>query len=126
MTSIERTAHPESKRLTLARVLYVFFTPAAEEVAWARERTASPEALLALVLDLKRFQKMARVRSRGGDPRGRHRPRAALPGPGAGVAPEMADSYHPAKKQRLASRPGNGGRVGLDCLVLLRVSVHVG
>ena len=27
---------------------HVFFTPAAEEIAWARERTASREALLAL------------------------------------------------------------------------------
>jgi hypothetical protein len=34
-------------------VLHVFFTPTADEVAWARERTASPEALLALVVDLK-------------------------------------------------------------------------
>ena len=64
MTSIERTAYPQFKRLTSARVLHVFFTPAAEEVAWARERTASPEALLALVLDLKCFQKMARFCSR--------------------------------------------------------------
>ena len=64
MTSIERTAYPQFKRLTSARVLHVFFTPAAEEAAWARERTASPEALLALVLDLKCFQKMARFCSR--------------------------------------------------------------
>jgi Domain of unknown function (DUF4158) len=64
VTSIERTAYPQFKRLTSARVLHVFFTPAAEEVAWARERTASPEALLALVLDLKCFQKMARFCSR--------------------------------------------------------------
>lgn len=47
MTSIERTAYPQFKRLTSARVLHVFFTPAAEDVAWARERTASREALLA-------------------------------------------------------------------------------
>ena len=64
MTSVERTAYPQFKRLTSARVLHVFFTPAAEEVAWARERTASPDALLALVLDLKCFQKMARFCSR--------------------------------------------------------------
>ena len=64
MTSIERTAYPQFKRLTSARVLHVFFTPAAEEVAWARERTTSLEALLALVLDLKCFQKMARFCSR--------------------------------------------------------------
>ena len=61
MTSIERRAYPQFEQLSPARVLHVFFTPAAEEeVAWARERTASPEALLTLVLDLKCFQKMAR------------------------------------------------------------------
>ena len=60
VTSIERTAYPQFKRLTSARVLHVFFTPAADEVTWARERTASPSALLALVVDLKCFQKMAR------------------------------------------------------------------
>ncbi len=64
MTSIERTAYPQFNRLTSARVLHVFFTPAADEVAWARERTASPAALLALVVDLKCFQKMARFCSR--------------------------------------------------------------
>ena len=60
MTSIERTAYPQFRRLTSARVLHVFFTPTAEEIAWARERTASPESLFALVLALKCFQKMAR------------------------------------------------------------------
>jgi hypothetical protein len=60
VTSIDRTAYPQFRRLTSARVLHVFFTPTAEEIAWARERTASPESLLALVLALKCFQKMAR------------------------------------------------------------------
>jgi len=64
VTSIERTAYPQFKRLTSARVLHVFFTPMAEEIAWARERTASPESLFALVLALKCFQKMARFCSR--------------------------------------------------------------
>ena len=45
---------------TSARVLHVFFTPTAEEIAWSRERTKSPEAWFAQVLDLKCFQKMAR------------------------------------------------------------------
>jgi len=40
VTSIERTAYPQFRRLTSARVLHVFFTPTAEEIAWARERTA--------------------------------------------------------------------------------------
>lgn len=60
VTSIERTAYPQFKRLTSARALHVFFTPTADEIAWARERTGGPEPLLALVLDLKCFQKMAR------------------------------------------------------------------
>ena len=41
MTSIERTAYPQFRRLISARVLHVFFIPAAEEIAWAQERTAS-------------------------------------------------------------------------------------
>ncbi|GAA3522330.1 hypothetical protein FHR32_006277 [Streptosporangium album] len=64
MTSIERTAYPQFKRLTSARVLHVFFTPTVEERAWAQERTASPQALFAVVLVLKCFQKMARFPSR--------------------------------------------------------------
>ena len=64
MTSIERTAYPQFRRLTTARVLHVFFTPAEDEAAWARERTETPEALLALLVDLKCFQKMARFCSR--------------------------------------------------------------
>ncbi|MEV5322724.1 Tn3 family transposase [Nonomuraea sp. NPDC052634] len=60
MTWIERTAYPQFKRLTSARVLHVFFTPSSEEVAWAEQRTGSLESRFALVLALKCFQKMAR------------------------------------------------------------------
>ena len=60
MTSIERTAYPQFRRLTSARVLHVFFTPTEDEAAWARERTETPESLLALLVDLKCFQRMAR------------------------------------------------------------------
>jgi hypothetical protein len=60
VTSIERTAYPQFKRLTSARVLHVFFTPTEDEAAWARERTETPESLLALLVDLKCFQRMAR------------------------------------------------------------------
>jgi hypothetical protein len=35
VTSIERTAYPQFKRLTSARVLHVFFTPSEDEAAWA-------------------------------------------------------------------------------------------
>ncbi|MEU7633045.1 Tn3 family transposase [Nocardia sp. NPDC049220] len=38
--------------------------PLAEEIAWARERTGGPEALFALALDRKCFQKMARFCAR--------------------------------------------------------------
>ena len=58
MTSIERTAYPQFRRLTSARALHVSFTPTAEEIAWARDRTAGPESLFALMLILKCFQKM--------------------------------------------------------------------
>jgi hypothetical protein len=60
LTSIERTAYPQFRRFTTARVLHVFFTPSEDEVAWARERTETAEALLALAVALKCFQKMAR------------------------------------------------------------------
>ena len=69
LTSIERTAYPQFRRLTTARVLHVFFTLTEDEAARARERTESPEALLALVVDLKCFQKMARFCSREEIPR---------------------------------------------------------
>ena len=36
MTSIERTAYPRFKRLLSARELHVFYTPSADEIAWAR------------------------------------------------------------------------------------------
>jgi hypothetical protein len=42
----------------------VFFTPSEDEAAWARERTETPESLLALLVDLKCFQRMARFCSR--------------------------------------------------------------
>jgi len=33
LTSIERTAYPQFRRLTTARVLHVFFTPTEDEAA---------------------------------------------------------------------------------------------
>ncbi len=75
MKSIERTAYPQFKRLTSARVLYVFFTPAADEVAWARERTASPEALLAAGGGPEVLSEDDAVLLTGGDP-----PIGAAPG----------------------------------------------
>lgn len=63
MTSIERTAYPLLRRLLSARELHVFHTPTVDEVAWAREKTRSDEHLLALVLALKCFQRLARFPS---------------------------------------------------------------
>nr|WP_061081902.1 DUF4158 domain-containing protein [Nocardiopsis alborubida] len=65
MTSIERTAYPQFKKLTSARMLHVSFTPNADEIGWATERTNTPEALFAVVLALKCYQKMTRFPSAG-------------------------------------------------------------
>lgn len=53
MTSIERTAYPRFNRAVPVRELHEAFTPAAGEIAWAREQTRTPEHLLALVVLLK-------------------------------------------------------------------------
>ena len=65
MTSIERTAYPQFKKLTSARMLHLSFTPNADEITWASERTNTPEALFAVVLALKCHQKLARFPSAG-------------------------------------------------------------
>ena len=41
-----------------ARELHVFYTPAAEEIAWARENADSDEHLLGLVIQLKTFRRL--------------------------------------------------------------------
>ena len=84
MTSIERTAYPAVHEADLrpARVLHVFFAPTAEEIGWAQERTAGQESLFALVLALKMLSEDGPVLPAGGDPGGRDRTRAALPGAG--------------------------------------------
>ena len=97
MTSIERTAYPQFRRLTSARVLHVFFTPAEDEAAWARERTETPEALLALLVDLKCFQKMARFCSREEIPQAvTDHVRHCL-----GLAPEVEPDHGAARTARL-------------------------
>jgi len=59
MTSIERTAYPRFRRVVSARELHGFYTPIADDGSWARESTRSDEHLLALVLALKCFQRLA-------------------------------------------------------------------
>ena len=104
MTSIERTAYPQFRRLTSARVLHVFFTPSAEEIAWAQERTASPESLFALVLALKCFQKMARFCSREEIPEVvTGHVRRCL-----GLDPESVPDHGAARTAKLAPQAGAG------------------
>jgi TnpA family transposase len=97
LTSIERTAYPQFRRFTTARVLHVFFTPTEDEVGWARERTETPEALLALLVDLKCFQKMARFCKRDEIPPAVvDHVRYCL-----GVAPEVEPDHGVARTERL-------------------------
>ena len=58
MASIERTAYPRFKRFMSARELHVFYTPQPDEIVWAREATSSDEHLLALVTQLKAFNRL--------------------------------------------------------------------
>ena len=58
MASIERTAYPRFKRFMSARELHVYYTPQLEEIVWAREVASSDEHLLALVTQLKAFNRM--------------------------------------------------------------------
>ncbi|MFI7610946.1 hypothetical protein ACIBP6_06900 [Nonomuraea terrae] len=53
MTSVERTAYRVFPRLVMTRELYLFYSPSAEEMVWAREKTDTDEHLLALTLALK-------------------------------------------------------------------------
>ena len=46
VTSIERTAYPQFKRLTSARVLHVFFTPDEDEAGASGSGPRTPESLL--------------------------------------------------------------------------------
>jgi TnpA family transposase len=58
MASIERTAYPRFRRFMSARELHVFYTPAAGEIAWARENAGSDEHLLGLLVQLKTFSRL--------------------------------------------------------------------
>lgn len=62
MASLERTAYPRFKRLISERELREYFTPSAEETAWARERTHHrPGRVLALLVMLKSAARLGRV-----------------------------------------------------------------
>jgi hypothetical protein len=53
VASIKRTAYPRFTPAVPVREPHEAFTPAAGEIAWAREQTRTPEHLLALVVLLK-------------------------------------------------------------------------
>ena len=58
MASIDRTAYPRFKRVVSARELAKAFMPTADEVEWARAKTATEQHLLALVVLLKCYQRL--------------------------------------------------------------------
>jgi len=58
VTSIDRTAYPRFRRSVPIKELQESFTPSGPEIEWARERTRTPEHLLALLLLLKAFQRL--------------------------------------------------------------------
>src|ERR1700733_6704376 len=58
VASIERIAYPRFKRFLSARELRVFYTPQLEEIAWAKSQVRSAEHLLALMVQLKCFNRM--------------------------------------------------------------------
>ena len=56
MTSIDRTAYPRFKRTISAREIADVFTPSAEEIEWAWDKTTTEPNMLALMTWLKSFQ----------------------------------------------------------------------
>ncbi|WP_239341833.1 DUF4158 domain-containing protein, partial [Frankia sp. CiP3] len=58
MASVDRTAYPRFKRTTSARELREAFTPAADETAWAEEKTTTEQHRLALLVLLKSYQRL--------------------------------------------------------------------
>ncbi|GAB3691113.1 MULTISPECIES: Tn3 family transposase [Actinomycetes] len=58
MASIDRTAYPRFKKSVPPQELYDVFTPSPKEIEWAQRATRSDEHLLALVVQLKAFQRL--------------------------------------------------------------------
>jgi hypothetical protein len=58
VTSIERTAYPQFKRVVSARELCETFTPTVYGVGWARDKTRSDQHFLTLVVLLKAFGRL--------------------------------------------------------------------
>lgn len=104
MASLERTAYPRFKRLISERELREFFTPSAEEVAWARERTHDrPGRVLALLVMLKSAARLGRVPKIGEIPEVVVAHVHDQAGLAAGTVPE-ADSERSEERYRSAVR----------------------
>jgi hypothetical protein len=58
MASMDRTAYPRFKRVVPVRELNEAFTPTADEVAWAVDRSLGDSNLLSLVVLLKSYQRL--------------------------------------------------------------------
>ena len=58
MASIDRTAYPRFKRVVPVRELNEAFTPTADEVAWAGDRSLGDSNVLSLVVLLKSYQRL--------------------------------------------------------------------
>lgn len=104
MASLERTVYPRFKRVISERELGEFFTPSAEEMAWAGERTHDrPGRVLALLVMLKSAARLGRVPKIGEIPEvvvAHGRDQAGL---AAGAVPE-ADSERSEERYRSAVR----------------------
>ncbi|MGW1617027.1 Tn3 family transposase [Streptomyces sp. NPDC002285] len=104
MASLERTAYPRLKRLISERELREFFTPSAEEVVWARERTHDrPGRVLALLVMLKSTARLGRVPKLGEIPEVVVTHVRDQTGLAAGTVPE-ADSERSEERYRSAVR----------------------
>ncbi|MFJ5779788.1 DUF4158 domain-containing protein [Streptomyces sp. NPDC093094] len=104
MASLERTAYPRFKRLISERELREFFTPSAEEVAWAHERTHDrPGRVLALLVMLKSAARLARVPKIGEIPEAVVAHVQDQAGLAAGTVPQ-ADSERSEERYRTAVR----------------------
>jgi hypothetical protein len=58
LASIDRTAYPRFKRAVSVRELAEVFTPTPDEIAWARGKTQNQHHLLALLVQLKSYQRL--------------------------------------------------------------------
>ena len=106
MASVERTAYPRFRRFLSARELHVFYTPAAAEIACARENASSDEHLLGLVIQLKRFSRLGYFPALDEVPgtAGTGHPSGSAPRssrPSAAPSPSSASTCHPGSTSSL-------------------------